>query len=235
MAKSRVPGAAQSEALRCRTGDPDNRMGPGLALAPTDPLRRIRDTRSEQASMSTNAAHPRPHRFPPHRDQGRLVAAGRFGRRPAARGLAARAVRGHRLAARGQARHPGGVVRRDRARPLGAEAAAGRAGAGRLAGRRRGRADRARPHLGGDAGRARHHRRADSRHARRYRGAPPLSQRPLHHRPAAGMEERAGDQRERHRRHQRDPLRRQRPPRRARRHHDERGPAGAALGHRRAV
>ena len=45
----------------------------------------------------------------------------------------------------------------------------------------------------------------------------------------------AGDQRERHRRHQRDPLRRQRPARRARRHHGERGPAGAALRRRRAL
>ena len=49
------------------------------------------------------------------------------------------------------------------------------------------------------------------------------------------MEIRAGDQRERHGRDQRNPLRRQRSPRRARRHHDERGPAGAALRHRRAL
>ena len=50
-----------------------------------------------------------------------------------------------------------------------------------------------------------------------------------------GMAQRAGDQRERHRRHHRDPLRRQRPPRRARRHHDERRPAGAAVRRRRAL
>ncbi len=45
----------------------------------------------------------------------------------------------------------------------------------------------------------------------------------------------AGDQRERHRRHERDPLWRQRPPRRARRHHDERRLAGFVVGHRRTL
>ena len=69
----------------------------------------------------------------------------------------------------------------------------------------------------------------------RHRGAAPLSQRPLHHRQAAGVAQRAGDQRERHRRHQRDPLRRQRPPRRPRRRDGERRPAGAAVRHRRPL
>ena len=69
----------------------------------------------------------------------------------------------------------------------------------------------------------------------RHRRAPPLSQRALDHRQAAGMAQRAGDQRERHRRHHRDPLRRQRPARRPRRHHDERRSAGAAVRRRRAL
>ena len=63
----------------------------------------------------------------------------------------------------------------------------------------------------------------NSRHARRHRRTPALSQCALDHRQIAGMEIRAGDQRERHRRDQRDPLWRQRSPGRARRHHDERG------------
>ena len=63
-----------------------------------------------------------------------------------------------------------------------------------------------------------------------------LSQRALDYRQAFGMAQRTGDQRERHRRHFRDPLRRQRPARRPRhRHHDERRLAGAAVGRRRAL
>src|ERR1039457_2143501 len=53
-----------------------------------------------------------------------------------------------------------------------------------------------------------------------------LSAHALHHRQAAGMAGRAGDQRERHGGHLGDPLRRQRSPRRARRHHDERRSLG---------
>ena len=75
-------------------------------------------------------------------------------------GLARRARRRHRVAARGQARHAGGVVGRDRARPLGAQAAGRSAQARRFAGRRRGRPDRAGAHLVRGAGPARHHRRA---------------------------------------------------------------------------
>ena len=58
-------------------------------------------------------------------------------------------------------------------------------------------------------GASRHRRRADSGDAAGHRGAPPLSQRPLDHRQAAGMARGARDQRERHGRHQRNPLRRQ--------------------------
>ena len=69
----------------------------------------------------------------------------------------------------------------------------------------------------------------------RYRGAPPLPQRPRHARPRCWSARGAGRQRERHRRDERDPLRRQRSPRRPRRHHDRRRPAGAVLRHRRAL
>ena len=60
-------------------------------------------------------------------------------------------------------------------------------------------------------------RRADAGHARRSRGSPPLPERRRDARPAARPGRRAGHQRERQRRHRRDPLRRQRPARRARR------------------
>ena len=69
--------------------------------------------------------------------------------------------------------------------------------------------------------RARARRGADPADARRYRGAPPLSQRAPHHRDAARPQGRAGRQRERHGGDHRDPLRRQRPPVGARRHHDD--------------
>ena len=125
---------------------------------------------------------------------------------------------------RRQARSPGRVLGRDRARPLGAAAAAGPAAARGQPGRGRGRPDRARAHLGAGAVAPRHHGRAGAGHAAGHRGAPPLPQRPLHHRAAARMARRAGDQRERHRGDQRDPLWRQRPARGARRHHGERRP-----------
>ena len=155
--------------------------------------------------------------------------------RAAARRVAGLAGRGHREAARREARPPGGVLRRDRARPRGAQAAERSAQARRFAGRRRRRPDRAGAHLVGGARPPRHHGRPGAGDAAGHRGAPALSQRPLDHREAAGMARGAGDQRERHRRHQRDPLWRQRPPRRARRHHGERRPAGAALRRRRAL
>ena len=156
-------------------------------------------------------------------------------RRPAEGGVARFARRRHRAAAQGQARHHRGLVRRDRARPLGAQAAEGPAQARRQPGRRRRRPDRAGPHLGRGAGQARHHREPDSGHARRHRGAPALSQRALDHRQAAGVALGPGDQRERHRGDHRNPLRRQRPPCRPRRHHGERRPAGAAVRHRRPL
>ena len=109
-----------------------------------------------------------------------------------------------------------------------AEIAARRAEARGEPGGRRGRADRAGAHLVGSARRARHRRRADPGDAAGHRGAPPLSQRALDHRETAGLARGARHQRERHGRHQRDPLRRQRSPRRARRHHGERRSADPA-------
>ena len=79
------------------------------------------------------------------------------------------------------------------------------------------------------------HRRPDPAHPRRYRGAAALPQRPLDHRDAAQARRDPGHQRERHGRHQRDPLRRQRSPRRAGRHHDGRRPPHPALRRRRPL
>ena len=76
-------------------------------------------------------------------------------------------------------------------------------------GRGRGRTDRAGAHLGGGAVAPRHHRRPGAGDAAGHRGAPALPQCALDHRAAAGMARGAGDQRERHRRHHRNPLRRQ--------------------------
>ncbi len=102
-------------------------------------------------------------------------------------------------------------------------------------GRGRGRPDRAGADLVGGARPSRHRRRADPGDPAGHRGAPPLSQCALDHRQAAGMARGAGHQRKRHRRHQRNPLRRQRPPRRARRHHGERRSADPAVRHRRPL
>ena len=82
---------------------------------------------------------------------------------------------------------------------------------------------------------ARADRRADPADAGRHRGAPPLPQCPPDHRHAAGRARRSRRQRERHGGDHRDPLRRQRPPVRPRRQHDERRLPGAALRHRRPL
>ncbi len=103
------------------------------------------------------------------------------------------------------------------------------------AGRRRHRADPPGPRLSGGARPPRHHRRANPADPRRHRGAPPAPQRARHLCPAAGARRGSGGQRERHRRHRRDPLWRQRPARRPRRPDDQRRHAGAALRHRRAL
>ena len=152
---------------------------------------------------------PNPHLLPPNRYQGRLIAAGRScGGRSQAR-LAGQLGLRHCLAAQREARPAGGVVRRHRAGARHAETAAGRAQARGSAGRCRHRPDRAGPLVVGKLQRARHRHRPSVAHAGRHRGAPPLSQCPLDHRQIAGMAHRAGDQRERHRRHVRNPLRRQ--------------------------
>ena len=177
-----------------------------------------------------------PHRLPPHRRQGRLVAAGRFRGRPAARGLACGAGRGHRLAAQGQARRPGGLVGRDRARPLGAEAAEGRAQA-RGSARPPPPSARSRWRASGRRCSARHGITAgqilvtlgDTEERRRYLNARSTIDKLLEWKSVPVINEndtvatneiRYGDN---------DRLGR------PRRHHDERGPAGAALRHRRAL
>ena len=155
------------------------------------------------------------HRFPPHRRQGRLVAAGRSRGRRAARRLARRARRRHRRTCRRRARRPGGVVGRDRARPracsklpagtLKLEDSQAAAAVGQIAlartwaealGRHGITAGQILLTLG------------DTEERRRYLNArSTIGQ-------AARAGARAGDQRERHGRDQRDPLRRQRPARR---------------------
>ena len=71
--------------------------------------------------------------------------------------------------------------------------------------------------------------------AGRYRGPPPLPERPRHAEHAAGARLHPGDQRERHRRHRGNPLRRQRPAGRARRRDDAGRPVDPAVRHRRAL
>ena len=119
------------------------------------------------------------------------------------------ARRRHRQAARRGPRRAGRLVGLDRARPQQAEIAARSAEAGRKPGRGRRGPDRIGADLVGSAGRARHRRRTDPGDVAGHRGTPPLSQRALDHRQTAGMARGARDQRERHRRHQRNPLWRQ--------------------------
>ena len=111
----------------------------------------------------------------------------------------------------------------------------GRAEAGGKPGGGGRRPDRPGARLVGEPGGARHRRRPDPADARRYRGAAALSQRPRDHLRAAEARRRADHQRERHGRDQRNPLRRQRPAGRPRRHDDRRRPAGAAVRCRRAL
>ena len=121
------------------------------------------------------------------------------------------------------------LVRRDRGRAAASRPARPRAAARGKAGGGGDRADPPRACLSGGAGAARHHRRADPADPRRHRGAAPPPQRPRHLRAAAGAGRGAGGQRERHDRHRRNPLWRQRPARRPRRADDQRRHAGAAV------
>ena len=77
--------------------------------------------------------------------------------------------------------------------------------------------------------------RPGAAHPRRRDPAQPLPQRPAHLRQAARARRGPDRQRERHRGHLRDPVRRQRPARRAGGAPGARRPAGAALRRRRAV
>ena len=179
---------------------------------------------------------PLPHRLPPHRGEGRLVASGRQRRRARCTRTGSRrwprtSPRLHRdkrdvLVVSSGAIALGRAVLKLPPGPLKLEDSQAAAAVGQIALART---------WSEVLGRHRHHRRPGSRHAAGHRGAPALSQCALHHRQAAGVALGARDQRERHGRDQRNPLRRQRPARRARRHHGERGPAGAALRHRRAL
>ena len=144
--------------------------------------------------------------------------------RPRQGSVARIARRRRREAARGRARSTDRVVRRDRARPIDPEIAKGSAQARRQPGRSGRRTDRTGAHVVGSAAPPRHRRRANSRHARRHRRASALSQRALDHHAPARMARGAGDQRKRHGCHERNPLRRQRSPGGARRHHGQRRP-----------
>ena len=171
-----------------------------------------------------------------HRRQDRLGAA----RRPRDRRAQDR-VAGLAARRRGRARRRGqgdraGVVRRHRARPPCPEAAEGRARAGAEPGGRRRRPDRAGPRLPGLArARAASSRRrssltlGDTEERRRYLNARQTIETLL------ALKARARRQRERHRGHHRDPLRRQRPPVGPRRLHDARRLPGAAVRHRRPL
>ena len=107
--------------------------------------------------------------------------------------------------------------------------------AGGTAGRRRGRPDP--PGAGLERGAVRQgpHRRAAAADAGRHRGPPPLPERARHAEHAARPRLHPGDQRERHRGDRRNPLRRQRPPGRARRRDGAGRPACAAVRHRRPL
>ena len=165
--------------------------------------------RSEAVRRSGHVKAPQHSRFPAHRHQGRLLAPDRRPSRPGQGSLACLAGRGRRGLAWRKARPADRLFGVDRTRAGGAKTAARAAQARGKPGGGGGRADRFGAHLVGGAGPPRHRGRADFGDARRYRGAAPLSQRPFHHCQAVGMARGAGDQRERHRRHQRNPLRRQ--------------------------
>ena len=167
--------------------------------------------------------HEAPRRSQPRRGaaarrQDRLGAAGRRGDRRAC--AATGSTRWPTTSRAAQARGSeviAGLLGRDRARARGISGCAGRAEARGEAGRRRHRPDPPGARLSGGAGAPRHHRRAGPADARRHRGAPPLPQRARDAGARCSARRGAGDQRERHGRDRRDPLRRQRPAGRARR------------------
>ena len=162
---------------------------------------------------------------PAPRREDRQRAGGRPGRSGPAHRVAGRHRRRHRVAARARRRRDRGLLRRHRPGPPLARPASAPASPGGTAGRRRRRPDP--PGAGLERGTVRQgsHRRAAAADAGRHRGSPPLPQCPRHTEHAAGPRLHPGDQRERHGRDRRDPLRRQRPPRRARRRDDAGRPA----------
>ena len=177
-------------------------------------LRRLGPAASTRCCAPPGARSPRsgrcPHDRTPPGGQDRLRAAGRPERQAAPR-MARFAGRGPRGLPRARPGGDRGHLGRDRARPAAARPAARRAAARGPAGRRRGRPDQPRARLSGEPRAAWPDHRAAAADARRHREPAALPQRPLDHRLAASPRRRAGGQRERHGRDQRDPLRRQRP------------------------
>ena len=151
---------ARSDHRRCafrRSPAPCHPGRPALdgARAPA----RTRDLRPRPGAFPSLQAGGRgsgslPRSIQPRRRQGRLVAAGRFGARRDQAGLARRAGRGHRRAARPRRERDGRVLGRDRARTDGRRPAEGQAQARGQPGLRRHRPDRAVERL--VAGAARH-------------------------------------------------------------------------------
>ncbi len=96
-------------------------------------------------------------------------------------------------------------------------------------GRRRRRSDCTRTRLDRKPLLPFHRRRPDPADAGRYGRAPPLFERPRDDEPALEARRRPDHQRERYGRNDRNPLRRQRSPRRPRGDHGRRRPAGSSL------
>ena len=130
---------------------------------------------------------PKLKKISPHRRQGWLLAADRFGCRRGAHRLALGARGRPCQASRRRTRIAGGLVRLDRARAQPIKTAARPAEAGGKPGCGCRGTDRAGADLVGSAGRPRHRLGADPRDLAGYRGTPPLSQRALDHRQASGM------------------------------------------------
>ena len=163
--------------------------------------------------MPGTAAAPAAHRgrgSPPRREGGVVVAD--HGRRRSPRPGRARRAR-RRAGGTPGGRAPGGarVVGCDRGGDRAAGAAPAAVRPGHPAGGGVGGAGGARRGLPGGVLGARAHRRAGAAHRRRRHPAHPLHERAAHPGAAARARHRADRQRERHRGHPRDPLRRQRP------------------------
>ena len=209
-----------------------------VRLGPATPTRHEQGQsqhRRERRIRRAAACAARVDQCAPRRGQDRLEPAGGPRQRPAQGGLAAIAGRGCGRAGQGRQGCDRGLLRGHRARPPSAGVRQRGFGAGAVAGGGSGRPDLARQRLSGGLQGAGADRRADPAHAGGYGGAPPLPQCAADHIHPACPAGGAGRERERYGRHDRDPLRRQRPAVRARRQHDQRRLPGAAVRHRRSV